>query len=79
LLQVRLSVFIEGGAYLQQSCIDGGYWDEARVITNEALQETQGLAAPRLSSATSVATEHLLHDRIETYLYTPIKTMEENQ
>ncbi len=32
-----LSVLVEGGAQLLQTFIDEGYWDEARIITNEYL------------------------------------------
>jgi diaminohydroxyphosphoribosylaminopyrimidine deaminase/5-amino-6-(5-phosphoribosylamino)uracil reductase len=42
------SVIIEGGAQLIQSFIDEGVWDEARVITNGALQIKEGVRAPQL-------------------------------
>jgi diaminohydroxyphosphoribosylaminopyrimidine deaminase / 5-amino-6-(5-phosphoribosylamino)uracil reductase len=42
------SVLVEGGARLLQSFIDEGYWDEARVITNNDLEIPGGLAAPVL-------------------------------
>ena len=71
-----LSLFIEGGAYLQQACINGGYWHEARVITNEQLHSAEGLAAPHLTAAQHIQSRHILHDRIDTYLYTPVKTLE---
>jgi diaminohydroxyphosphoribosylaminopyrimidine deaminase/5-amino-6-(5-phosphoribosylamino)uracil reductase len=75
-----LSILVEGGAYLQQTCIDGGYCDEARVITNEQLQAFEGLAAPRLPACLPMATQQLVHDRIDTYYpYTPIKTTTEKQ
>jgi diaminohydroxyphosphoribosylaminopyrimidine deaminase/5-amino-6-(5-phosphoribosylamino)uracil reductase len=43
------SVLVEGGAKLLQSFIDEGYWDEARVITNNDLEIPGGLAAPALT------------------------------
>jgi diaminohydroxyphosphoribosylaminopyrimidine deaminase/5-amino-6-(5-phosphoribosylamino)uracil reductase len=43
------SVLVEGGARLLQSFIDEGYWDEARVITNNDLEIPGGLAAPVLT------------------------------
>ena len=43
-----LSVLVEGGARLLQSFIDEGFWDEARVITNNDLEIPGGLAAPVL-------------------------------
>jgi diaminohydroxyphosphoribosylaminopyrimidine deaminase/5-amino-6-(5-phosphoribosylamino)uracil reductase len=42
------SVLVEGGAYLLQSFIDAGLWDEARVITNEEMIVGSGLNAPVL-------------------------------
>lgn len=51
------SVLVEGGARLLQSFINEGYWDEARVITNEAMAVGQGIDAPVLQQ------QHL--DRIE--------------
>ena len=42
------SVLVEGGARLLQSFIDEGYWDEARVITNNDLEIPGGLTAPVL-------------------------------
>jgi diaminohydroxyphosphoribosylaminopyrimidine deaminase / 5-amino-6-(5-phosphoribosylamino)uracil reductase len=45
------SVLIEGGAKLLQSFIDGGCWDEARVITNNKLVVGNGVEAPGLRNA----------------------------
>jgi len=42
------SVLVEGGASLLQSFINANCWDEARIITNEALIIEQGLSAPEL-------------------------------
>ena len=50
LYQLKIqSVLVEGGAHLLQSFIDEGYWDEARVITNNELELPGGLPAPVLS------------------------------
>ncbi|MDP4148321.1 MAG: bifunctional diaminohydroxyphosphoribosylaminopyrimidine deaminase/5-amino-6-(5-phosphoribosylamino)uracil reductase RibD [Bacteroidota bacterium] len=62
-----LSVLVEGGATLLQSFIDEGYWDEARIITNEELLVPEGLPAPVLSEAQAVSHEQLLSDRIAIY------------
>jgi len=59
-----LSVLVEGGAQLLQSFIDAGYWDEARIITNQQLFAGAGIAAPVLPSATLVHTEQIGSDRI---------------
>jgi diaminohydroxyphosphoribosylaminopyrimidine deaminase / 5-amino-6-(5-phosphoribosylamino)uracil reductase len=40
------SVMVEGGRRLLQSFIDAGFWDEARVITNQQLFVTTGIPAP---------------------------------
>ena len=63
-----LSVMIEGGAALLQSFIDEGYWDEARIITNEELLIPEGLPAPILRGAQACSHEQLFSDRIATYL-----------
>lgn len=63
------SVLVEGGAYLQQTMIEEGCWDEARVITNEQLWINEGLEAPRLSAARYTSTERLVNDRIDTYTH----------
>ncbi|HWK04355.1 MAG TPA: bifunctional diaminohydroxyphosphoribosylaminopyrimidine deaminase/5-amino-6-(5-phosphoribosylamino)uracil reductase RibD [Puia sp.] len=62
-----LSVLVEGGAALLQSFIDEGYWDEARVITNNELEIADGLAAPVLKNASVLPAETLLSDTIRTY------------
>lgn len=51
------SVLVEGGARLLQSFIDEGYWDEARVITNDTLLIRDGLAAPVLPDGMPVVKE----------------------
>jgi diaminohydroxyphosphoribosylaminopyrimidine deaminase / 5-amino-6-(5-phosphoribosylamino)uracil reductase len=59
-----LSVLVEGGAKLLQSFIDAGYWDEARIVTNEALFVGEGIAAPVMGEARLVETERIGADRI---------------
>ena len=44
------SVLVEGGTKLLQSFIDMNCWDEARVITNDALTIGKGIQAPLLSN-----------------------------
>lgn len=62
------SVMIEGGAELLQSFIDEGYWDEARVITNDELQIRDGLAGPSLPEAAVLwSKEGLFTDTIRYY------------
>lgn len=60
------SVLIEGGSRLLQSFIDEGYWDEARVITNESLSIGEGLAAPELSRSCTHE-ERISTDLVGTY------------
>jgi diaminohydroxyphosphoribosylaminopyrimidine deaminase/5-amino-6-(5-phosphoribosylamino)uracil reductase len=65
LYQLKIqSVMIEGGAYLLQSFIDEGVWDEARIITNEGLVLGNGLPAPVLKNYRIVASEKLGPDGI---------------
>lgn len=61
------SVLIEGGARLLQSFIDEGMWDEARVITNESLLVSEGLAAPVLGGGRHVEAERAGSDRVDYY------------
>jgi diaminohydroxyphosphoribosylaminopyrimidine deaminase / 5-amino-6-(5-phosphoribosylamino)uracil reductase len=61
------SVLVEGGARLLQSFIDEGFWDEARVITNNELMIPGGLPAPEWKDARLVETETLAGDTIRYY------------
>lgn len=61
------SILVEGGARLLQSFIDAGYWDEARVITNEALKVADGLSAPLLTSPVEIRSEKIINDTIRYY------------
>lgn len=63
------SVLVEGGAYLQQTIIEDGSWDKARVITNEQLWINEGLEAPQLSMAQYTSSQKLLNDRIDTFTH----------
>lgn len=62
-----LSVIVEGGRQLLQSFIDSNLWDEARVITNQALSIHQGIPAPVLSDATLLTTSTLQNDNITSW------------
>jgi diaminohydroxyphosphoribosylaminopyrimidine deaminase / 5-amino-6-(5-phosphoribosylamino)uracil reductase len=42
------SVLVEGGSQLIKSFIESGYWDEARVITNQLMFAGDGVPAPLL-------------------------------
>jgi len=65
LYQLKIqSVLIEGGARLLQSFIDSGYWDEARVITNETLVIKSGIPAPQLNGGKFAKQMKLANDRI---------------
>jgi diaminohydroxyphosphoribosylaminopyrimidine deaminase / 5-amino-6-(5-phosphoribosylamino)uracil reductase len=68
-LQIQ-SVIIEGGAKLLQSFIDDNLWDEARVITNTAMQIAEGIAAPVLKKEKYTAEEMMLTDTIEYFINT---------
>jgi diaminohydroxyphosphoribosylaminopyrimidine deaminase/5-amino-6-(5-phosphoribosylamino)uracil reductase len=50
-----------------QAWIDEGYWDEARVITNNELRLPGGLPAPELKDARPGGTETLLDDTVRYY------------
>ena len=61
------SVMVEGGAKLLQSFIAAGLWDEARVITNNALTIGEGLSAPALDHAGQIGTDQVGTDTIRIY------------
>ena len=68
LYQMKIqSVLIEGGARLLQSFIDTGYWDEARVITNEKLMVKNGIPAPLLTGGSFTKKLIIGNDRIEFF------------
>lgn len=60
-----LSVLVEGGAQLLQSFIDEGYWDEARIITNQSFFAGAGIKAPVLGTATLIETISIATDTIQ--------------
>ena len=68
LYQMKIqSVLIEGGARLLQSFIDTGYWDEARVITNEKLLIKNGIPAPQLTGGSFTKKLNIGNDRIDFF------------
>ena len=66
-LQIQ-SVLVEGGAILLQSFIDGGLWDEARVIRNEQLTISNGINSPELKNAVLKTQENYFNDTISYFL-----------
>ncbi len=62
-LQIQ-SVLVEGGAALLQSFMDKNLWDEARVITNTALEIAAGTSAPILPPQKSIKQENIQTDCI---------------
>jgi diaminohydroxyphosphoribosylaminopyrimidine deaminase / 5-amino-6-(5-phosphoribosylamino)uracil reductase len=68
LFQLKVqSVMVEGGAFLLQSFIDEGIWDEARIITNENLFAGSGLPAPLLRHQQLHLKEQIATDTICIY------------
>lgn len=65
-LQIQ-SVMVEGGAKLLQSFIDEELWDEIRVIKNEKLKITNGLAAPGFDTKNLSSEMRVLDDTIKIY------------
>ncbi len=62
------SVLIEGGSQLLKTFIDAGLWDEARIITNEALYIGSGLPAPLLPAQQPSSSEQIFTDRIDYFI-----------
>ena len=68
LYQMKIqSVIVEGGAKLLQSFIDEGIWDEARIIKNEKLIISNGLAAPQLTAPNAKPVMKILNDTVNFY------------
>ena len=61
------SIMVEGGAQLLQSFIDAGAWDEARVITNQAMILGEGISAPQLKEHKFITSEQHGSDSIQFY------------
>ncbi|MBC8033572.1 MAG: bifunctional diaminohydroxyphosphoribosylaminopyrimidine deaminase/5-amino-6-(5-phosphoribosylamino)uracil reductase RibD [Chitinophagaceae bacterium] len=62
------SVLVEGGARTLRSFIEEGLWDEARVITNNALVIPGGLDAPELEEGIQEKSERIMGDTIRYYI-----------
>lgn len=70
LYQLKIhSMLVEGGAQLLQTFIDEGYWDEAKVITNEQLVLKSGLPAPVLHHQQLQAQQTVCSDVIRVYAH----------
>lgn len=67
------SVLVEGGAQLLQSFIDDKSWDEARIISNDALILGGGLPAPILQNHQLLETQTVSTDTIRIYQNTAVK------
>ena len=68
LYQLKIqSVMVEGGAKLLQAFINEGLWDEARVITNTAMQISDGLGSPLLLNHTLIKEEQVMSDQIHYF------------
>ncbi len=65
-MQVQ-SVLVEGGANLLQSFINESLWDEARVITNTSLENTEGLDSPVLKEFIIFNEQKIQNDRISFF------------
>ncbi len=62
------SLIVEGGAKILQSFIDGGYWDEARIITNTTMQIEEGMQSPNLTGQLLTTKEIYESDTIEYFI-----------
>lgn len=61
------SVIIEGGAKLLQTFIDTGFWDEARIITNQTLCIENGIASPNFDYKFCFKQEKIENDLIQYF------------
>lgn len=61
------SLLVEGGAKTLQSFIDGGLWDETRIITNDEMILENGIAAPEIRNFSLIKQEKNFSDTINYY------------
>jgi diaminohydroxyphosphoribosylaminopyrimidine deaminase / 5-amino-6-(5-phosphoribosylamino)uracil reductase len=61
------SVWVEGGPTLQQSWLDGGFWDEALVLHAPQRLAGVGVPAPQLSHATAVGEQSITGDLVQFF------------
>lgn len=61
------SILVEGGAQLLQSFIDENLYDEIRVITNQNLFVTDGIAAPDFPLLSKIDSYRIANDLIEIF------------
>ena len=61
------SVLVEGGSTLLKSFIEEQLWDEARIISSDAIQIPDGVSAPALGKARFILEERLQSDTIRYY------------
>jgi len=62
-----ISLIVEGGAFLLQSFIDAGCWDEARIVTNKDLLIEGGISAPVLKNELLLKKDQIFADEISFY------------
>jgi diaminohydroxyphosphoribosylaminopyrimidine deaminase/5-amino-6-(5-phosphoribosylamino)uracil reductase len=63
-----ISVLVEGGSKLLQSFINGDIWDEARIITNQAIVIQAGIASPVISSKKLINEKLMENDLLRYYI-----------
>ncbi len=61
------SVIIEGGAKILQTFIDEGFWDEARIITNQTMIIENGNASPKFDYKSCFKQEKIESDLIQYF------------
>jgi diaminohydroxyphosphoribosylaminopyrimidine deaminase/5-amino-6-(5-phosphoribosylamino)uracil reductase len=61
------SLVVEGGSVLLQSFLDAGLWDEAVVITNQALKTLDGIPAVTMAGELIKSTLHFGDDIIRIF------------
>jgi diaminohydroxyphosphoribosylaminopyrimidine deaminase/5-amino-6-(5-phosphoribosylamino)uracil reductase len=62
-----LSIMVEGGAYTLQTFIDAGLWDEALMVTNTTMVQSNGILAPQLPSSPQILEKEIENDLIRIY------------
>lgn len=71
----RAILLVEGGADVLRQFLEGGWWDEIRVLENAALRLSGGVAAPRVPDAAFLAERYGVgEDVVRVFSQTPHPT-----
>lgn len=69
------SILVEGGSVLLQSFLEEGYWDELRILTNQQLYVSEGLASPIIPAIPPIKKLQIAADEISFYYHSQLSAV----